>query len=80
MLSIMKFKWQTVTSLNLCGNALSGIAFILCLSASALQAQGYGSISGAVTDSDGAAVPNSAVTATQVGNRAAGQRGVECSG
>lgn len=66
MLSIMKFNWRIVTGLNRHRSVLPGLAFILCLSAPHLRAQGYGSISGTVTDSDGAAVPNSTVTATLV--------------
>jgi Carboxypeptidase regulatory-like domain len=62
----MKFNWRIVTGLNRHRSVLPGLAFILCLSAPHLRAQGYGSISGTVTDSDGAAVPNSTVTATLV--------------
>ena len=39
---------------------------LLALSASSLVAQGYGSVSGTVTDPTGAAVPNATVTATQL--------------
>ncbi len=39
---------------------------LLVLSAPSLLAQGYGSVSGTVTDPSGAAIPNATITATQV--------------
>src|SRR5215467_13419607 len=40
---------------------------LVALSAPGLFAQGYGSVSGTVTDPSGAAIPNASVTAIQVG-------------
>jgi hypothetical protein len=59
----------------------TGIAVVLSLfmafSAASLHAQGYGSISGTVTDPSGAVVPSATVTVTQVSN---GRQSVAISG
>jgi hypothetical protein len=46
--------------------ALSIVAMILLVCSGSLRAQGLGSISGKVSDSSGATIPNATVTATQV--------------
>src|SRR6185312_14202946 len=47
-------------------SSLLVILSFFVLSASRLHAQGYGSVSGTVTDPSGAAIPNASVTAIQV--------------
>ena len=48
------------------GFSCLALLVLLVLSAPSLLAQGYGSVSGTVTDPSGAAIPNATITATQV--------------